>query len=115
SEPARRGARFYSLRAGYHDGFACGPSTTYPECYATTLFDGSDNVVAQLDVGYGSLAIELDFGFDDFEPFNALAGDKDGVGHFRAKNDTGVIQVNMLTSDCRGAACCAGYDFPCTE
>ncbi len=115
AEPARRQTRFYSLRAGYHDGFACGPTTTYPDCYATALFDPAPNVAAQLDVGYGGLAIELDFNFDDFEPFNALAGDTDGVGHFRAKNNTGVVQRNMLTTDCAGSDCCVGYDFPCSE
>jgi hypothetical protein len=112
---AHPAVRFYTLGAGYHDGFACGPSTTYPDCYATTRFDAAPNVGAQLDVGWGSLAIELDWNLDDFEIFNALAGDKDGVGHFRAKNDTGAVQLRMLTTDCAGEACCAGYAYACRE
>jgi hypothetical protein len=35
--------------------------------------------------------------------------DVDGVGHFKAKNNTGAIDVAMLTSDCAGLDCRGSY------
>lgn len=112
--PGSTSARFYSLRAGYHDQVHCSTTSYYSGCYATALFDGYPNVAAQLDVGHGSTAAQLDYDFADWSPWNLSGGDLDGVGHFRAKNNTGAIQVNMLTTSCTGTACCAGYADPCT-
>lgn len=42
-------------------------------------------------------------------------GDSDGVGHFRSKNNTGVIQRNMITGACTGTGCCSGYGFSCVN
>lgn len=105
--------RFYALSAGYQDQVACTTSTYYYGCYRTNLFDSRSNVVAQLFVGEGSTAGEFDFDFSDWSPFALGAGDSDGVGHFRAKNNTGAIQVNMLTTGCVDDACCTGYGATC--
>ena len=37
----------------------------------------------------------------------------DVVGHFRSKNNTGKIQLNMLTTSCSGTGCCSGYGAAC--
>jgi pimeloyl-ACP methyl ester carboxylesterase len=105
--------RFYSLSAGYNDQVACTTSTYYSGCAQTNRFDARSNVYAQLDVGAGSTAGQYDFDFSDWSPFALGAGDIDGVGHFRAKNDTGAIQVRMLTTACTGTACCTGYAGAC--
>lgn len=107
------GVRFFTIRAGYHDQVHCTTASYYPGCPATALFDGYGNVAAQLDVGLGSTAAQLDYDFSDWSPYNLSGGDLDGVGHFRSKNDTGAVQVNMLTTSCTGTACCTGYSAPC--
>ena len=42
-------------------------------------------------------------------PFNLKGGDVDGVGHFKAKNNTGEIIYRMLTSDCTDLDCKGSY------
>ncbi len=111
--PAGQDVQFYTIHAGYNDQILCSTATSYSGCYVTALFDGWSNVRAQLDVGFGSTAAEVDFDFSDWSPFNLGGGDIDGVGHFRAKNNTGEIQVEMLTSSCSGTSCCGGYGDPC--
>lgn len=101
------------LGAGYHDGFLCETTAFTPDCFVTALFEPRSNVVAQVDVGFGSTSLELDYRLDDFSVFRAGAGDVDGVGHFRAKTNTGLVQLNMLTTECRGAECCQGYADSC--
>lgn len=112
-KPGGKATRFYTLHAGYHDQVLCSTTTYYSGCYSSALFDSSSSVKAQLDVGHGSTAAQVDFDFSDWSPFNLGGGDADGVGHIRAKNNTGVIQVNMLTTGCTGVACCAGYGAAC--
>lgn len=106
-------AKFYSLRADVHDGFACPTNAFTSTCGATGTFDARSNVTSQLDVGHGSTSLQIDFDWTDYSPYVAGAGDVDGVGHFRAKNNTGAIQVNMLTTSCTGTGCCAGYADVC--
>jgi 3-Oxoacyl-[acyl-carrier-protein (ACP)] synthase III C terminal len=60
------------------------------------------NVKAQLNVGRGSTAARYDYDFSDWSVYNTGGGDADGVGHFRAKNNTEVIQRNMITTPCVG-------------
>jgi opacity protein-like surface antigen len=106
--------RFYSIRAGYNDQVHCTTSTYYFGCWRTATFDRHPNVVAQLDVGDGSTAARLDFDFsEDWSPYVLGAGDVDGVGHFRAKNNTGRVQTEMLGSACAGPGCCGGYAGRC--
>lgn len=107
------GARFYSIGADINDGFLCPTNAFTPTCAASARFDARSNVVSQLDVGSGSTSLQLDYELADYSPFVAGAGDVDGVGHFRAKNNTGQIQLNMLSTSCSGAACCAGYAPSC--
>ena len=86
---------FYGIHAGASDEILC------PSC-ESALFDAAPNVRAQLDVGIGS-------------PSEGDHDDTSGVGHIRARRDTGLIQVNLLATDCAGAACCSGYDRRCLE
>ncbi len=111
--PSGKATQFYSLRAGYNDQIACSTLSFYTGCGDTSKFDTYANVKAQLNVGRGSTAAQLDYDFSDWSVFNTGGGDKDGVGHFRAKNNTGVIQRNMLTTTCTGTGCCSGYGFTC--
>lgn len=111
--PAGKSTLFYSLRAGFHDQVLCTTASFYPTCDRSAVFDAYPNVRAQLDVGSGSTAAEVDFDFSDWSPFNLAGGDADGVGHFRAKNNTGRIQVNLLTTGCTGTDCCSGYGGTC--
>ena len=85
--------RFAAITAGASDEFLC------PGC-SPGLFDSAPGVSAQLDVGVGA-------------PLALAHDDSGGVGHFRARTDTGRIQVNLLTTSCAGAACCAGYAGSC--
>ena len=87
------GIQFSSIRAGASDEILC------PGC-DSALFDPAPNVRAQLDVGVGT-------------PAEGDHDDTSGVGHIRARRDTGVIQANLLSSDCEGAACCKGYAGRC--
>ncbi|MEL6544978.1 MAG: lipase [Myxococcota bacterium] len=99
--PAGQSARFYTISAGSRDQFLC-PLGVASSCSNTARFDSWSSVRAQLNVGYGSLPT----------PTNA-GGDTDGVGHFRAKNNTGEIQVDMLTTSCTGTSCCSSYTDVC--
>lgn len=111
--PLGKSTRFYSLRAGHNDQVLCSTAGYMAGCADSALFDTYAGVRAQLDVGHGSTALDLDFDLDDWTIFNAGGGDIDGVGHFRARNNTGQLQVNMLTTECTGTACCSGYDARC--
>jgi pimeloyl-ACP methyl ester carboxylesterase len=113
--PSGKSARFYGLRAGYHDQVLCSTLSSYVGCDQSAVFDAYSNVRAQLHVGDGSTAAQLDYDFSDWTPYNAAGGDLDGVGHFRAKNNTGRVQVNMLTSECTGTGCCSGYAGSCAN
>jgi pimeloyl-ACP methyl ester carboxylesterase len=111
--PSGKSTRFYSLRAGYNDQVLCSTAGYMTGCASSALFDSYSGVRAQLDVGHGSTAANLDYDLSDWTIFNAGGGDIDGVGHFRARNNTGKIQVNMLTTECTGTACCSGYGARC--
>lgn len=114
TEPHRNtGTLFYSLRAGINDQILCSTAGFVAGCDDSALFESASNVRAQLDVGHGSTAANLDFDLEDWTIYNAGGGDIDGVGHFRAKNNTGAIQVEMLTSECTGTGCCASYSDYC--
>ncbi len=111
--PSGKTTQFYSLRAGYNDQIACSTLSYYTGCGDTSKFDSYTNVKSQLNVGRGSTAAQLDYNFNDWSVYNTAGGDADGVGHFRAKNNTGVIQLNMLTTTCTGTGCCSGYGYSC--
>jgi len=113
--PGATATWFYSIHAGYHDQVLCTTASYYSGCWTTAVYDESATVRSQLDVGEGSTAAQLDYDFSDWSPYNLSGGDLDGVGHFRSKNNTGRIQLNMLTTTCTGTACCAGYAASCSE
>ncbi|OZJ04520.1 hypothetical protein BZG36_02241 [Bifiguratus adelaidae] len=89
------GVTFYSINAGTSDEIICSTGTN---CQSS-VFDSSSNIHAQINVGYGSPSVN---GNDD----------SSGVGHFRAKRNTGAIQVNMILNRCSGTGCCSGYSGP---
>ena len=91
----------------------CGTVSSVAGCEDSAVFDWRSNVESQLDVGYGTPAAGLDFDLADWSFFALLGGDGDGVGHLRAKLNTGRIQVNMLSTSCTGTGCCSGYGDVC--
>ncbi len=100
---------FYTVHAGTHDQVHCGTVDPGGKCAQGALFTAASNVKAQLDVGAGSTTKKLDLNITDGSLFAISGGDVDGVGHFKAKNNTGAIVVSMLTTDCTGKACAADY------
>ena len=113
--PSGKTTQFYSIRAGYNDQIACSTASYYVGCGDTSKFDSYTNVKAQLNVGRGSTAAQYDYNFSDWSIYNTGGGDSDGVGHFRSKNNTGVIQKNMITGTCTGTGCCSGYGYSCVN
>ena len=107
------GTVFYSIGSGAHDGFTCTTTSPFPSCAETSRFDTGANVRAQLDVGSGSTSRTLDHDLSDGSIYVVDGGDADGVGHIRAKSNTGRVQRNLLRTECLGAACCAGYAGRC--
>ncbi len=112
-KPSGKTTQFYSIRAGYNDQILCSTASFYTGCGDSAKFDSYANVKAQLLVGRGSTAVQYDYDFSDWTVFNTGGGDSDGVGHFRAKNNTGVVQRNMLAGSCTGTGCCSGYGYTC--
>ncbi|KRG63491.1 hypothetical protein ABB26_12165 [Stenotrophomonas humi] len=101
--------RFYTITAGLRDQVHCFTTSYSAGCGDGALFNTSTNVYAQVDVGAGSSAYSFDWDWSDGSPYNFGGGDtSNGVGHFRSKNNSGVIVRNMLTSDCT-SNCAAGY------
>ncbi|MEW6732444.1 MAG: lipase [Acidobacteriota bacterium] len=112
-KPSGKTTIFYTIRAGYHDQITCSTTSFYNGCGDTSRFDEYSNVKSQLNVGRGSTAAQIDYDFSDWSAYNTSGGDLDGVGHFRAKNNTGIIQRNMIITECTGTNCCAGYGYTC--
>lgn len=106
-----KGTRFYTIHAGSHDQVHCGMGADQSVCGSGALFNGAANVTAQLDVGAGANPADADLDLTDGSPFTAAGGDLDGVGHFKARNNSGAIVVRMLTTDCTDLECAAGYRF----
>lgn len=103
------GIRFYTITAGLRDQVHCFTTSYSAGCGDGALFNTASNVYAQVDVGAGSSAYSFDWDWSDGSPYNFGGGDtSNGVGHFRSKNNSGVIVRNMLTSDCT-SNCAAGY------
>ena len=101
---------FYTIHAGSHDQVHCGlVGDLAGECRRGALFTPAPNVRTQLDVGAGSTVQQVDLDMADGSLFTARGGDLDGVGHFKAKNNTGAITYRMLSSDCSGLACRGSY------
>jgi len=111
--PSGKSTLFYTIRADIHDQILCGTASSVAGCQQSALFDARTNVKSQLDVGKGTPAAGLDFDLADWTIYNLSGGDADGVGHFRAKNNTGRVQYNMLSTTCTTTGCCSGYADTC--
>lgn len=105
------GTRFYTVSAGLHDQIHCTSTQGRGQCSASPLFNQNSNVYSQLNLGSGSLAAELDFDFSDLSPYNLSGGDLDGIGHFNSKINSGVVLLQMLSSNCQGIACASSYPY----
>lgn len=107
---AHPGVAFYTISAGAYDQIHCTAHDRAEECAQGPLFEPAENVWAQVDVGTGTPTSTIDNDLSDGSIFPVAGGDADGVGHFKAKNNTGRILVAMLDTDCRQAACLANYE-----
>lgn len=115
-KPSGKTTQFYSIRAGQYDQILCTTISFYSTCAESAKFDNYSNVRAQLNVGQGLFASQFDYDFANWNSDNTMAGDSSGgVGHLRSKNNTGKIQVNMLTTTCTGTGCCSGYGASCAN
>lgn len=105
------GVAFYTLAAGLKDQVACATSTYWTGCDLAAKFAGtSANLKAQINVGAGSDASKVDYDWKDGMPYNQGGGDtSNGVGHFRAKSNTGAIIQRMLLTTCSGIDCALNY------
>lgn len=103
---------FYTIHAGYQDEVHCGTLQGWSNCSIGAEFNNYSNVKAQLNIGTGSTARQYDFNFEDYSIYNLFGGDKDGIGHMRAKNNAGDIIYQMLTSNCSGDSCVGNYNGP---
>lgn len=103
------GIRFYTITAGRYDQVHCFTVSNAATCDAGALFASASNVAAQVDIGFGSSAYAFDWDWSDGSPYNAGGGDtSSGVGHFRSKNNAGLVVVRMLTTTCT-TGCAQGY------
>jgi pimeloyl-ACP methyl ester carboxylesterase len=100
---------FYTLTAGVQDQVHCGSMQASDACAKGPLFSPAPNVRAQLNVGAGTRASAKDFDWEDKSVRNHNGGDQDGVGHYKARNNSGAIVLNMLATDCSGLNCAKGY------
>lgn len=107
----KSGVQYYSIRAGQHDQVLCATTTYWSSCGDSAKFNSYSNVKSQLNVGTGSYAPQYDWDWSDGMPTNLGGGDTDGVGHFRARNNTGRILYNMLSTSCTGTGCATGYSY----
>ncbi|MBP1711298.1 MAG: lipase [Deltaproteobacteria bacterium] len=100
---------FYTLHAGYHDQIHCTTARGYRTCNEGALFEKSENVRAQLNIGAGQKTRKTNFNFDEWRPSSLSGGDADGVGHFKARNNAGPMIYEMLNTDCSGIRCKGSY------
>ena len=105
------GTRYYTIRAGQHDEVLCATTTYWSSCGDSAKFNSYSNVKAQLNVGAGSYAPQYDWDWSDGSPTNLGGGDTDGVGHFKAKNNTGTIIYKMLSTTCTNTGCANSYSY----
>ena len=102
---------FYTLYAGTKDQIMCSTYSDYSVCGNSPKFRSYTNVKAQINVGAGSDTQQVNWDYTTGWPYNVSGGDTSGVGHFHAKNNTGKIIVNMLTTTCTGTGCASGYTY----
>ena len=103
------GVNFYTLHAGRNDEIHCTTVQGWDDCGKGALFEKTRNVKAQLNIGAGSRASQIDWNLSDGSPWNQMGGDTDGIGHFKAKNNSGQIIYTILNTPCEGLACKGRY------
>lgn len=101
---------FYTIYAGKQDQIMCSTVANYATCGGTPLLMAASNVKAQLNVGAGSNALQVNWDWTKGSPLDNRGGDTDGVGHMRARNNTGSIVVKMLSTTC-STGCAADYVY----
>lgn len=100
---------FYTITAGLYDQAHCFTTSYVAGCSSGALFNTTDNVKAQVDIGFGSSAYGFDWDWADGSPYNIGGGDtSSGVGHLRSKSNAGRIVYNMLGTTCT-SGCANGY------
>jgi pimeloyl-ACP methyl ester carboxylesterase len=99
---------FYTLYAGTHDQIMCATISNYATCGASPLLMAAANVKAQINVGTGSNTQQVNWDWTTGPPLDVKGGDTDGVGHLRARNNTGSIVVKMLSTTCT-TGCASTY------
>ena len=92
---------FYTIYAGVNDEIHCTAASGFPNCARGPIFETGPNVKSQLNIGDGSTT-----------RIHSQGGDSDGVGHFKARNNTSVIIYTMLNTECRGLNCKGNYRGP---
>jgi len=106
---AHSAVAFYTIAAGAYDQVGCSSYTYWSGCDLMSKFNSASNVKAQLMVGAGTTAGSVDWNWQDGSPYQTGGGDlSNGVGHFRAKTNTGKIIQRMLSTTCT-SGCASGY------
>ena len=104
------GVRFYSITAMYHDEIACATAVYYSNCAATTLFNSSSNVKAQLNVGAGSTAASVDWDWSDGLPGTSWAAIRTAwVTSCPGQHRRDPLQ--HADQSCTGTSCASGYSY----
>jgi pimeloyl-ACP methyl ester carboxylesterase len=104
------GVSFYTLSAGFKDQVGCATASFWAGCDQAARFTSAANVKAQINVGAGANATQVDYSWNNGIPFNQGGGDtSSGVGHFRSRANTGTIIQRMLLTACTGLDCAASY------
>jgi pimeloyl-ACP methyl ester carboxylesterase len=104
------GVSFYTISAGFKDQVGCATASFWAGCDQAARFTSAANVKAQINVGAGANAAQIDYSWTNGIPFNQGGGDtSNGVGHFRARANTGTIIQRMLLTSCTGLDCASSY------
>ena len=104
------GVSFYTLSAAFKDQVGCSTASFWAGCDQAAKFTSAANVKAQINVGAGANATQVDYNWTNGIPFNQGGGDtSNGVGHFRSKTNTGAIIQRMLLTTCTGLDCALNY------
>lgn len=114
--PTGKKTEFYTIRAGIQDEVVCEGAYGRDRCASSPEFFPARNVRSQLNVGDGAhapIGLELNVNWWNYLSTGGDSGN--GVGHLRAKTNTGPIQVRMLTSECSGLSCCGDYPGRCAD
>jgi pimeloyl-ACP methyl ester carboxylesterase len=100
---------FYTLYAGQNDEIHCTTVQGWDDCGKGALFEKAPNVRAQLNLGAGSPASQVDWNLGDGSPWNLMGGDTDGIGHFKVRNNSGQLLYAILNTNCKNLTCKGKY------